>query len=114
MAAFGRDRAGNFQFGPFVEGGPALGAGFSLDTVGVEFVRNIDQLDRSLSINSVLGAGVINGKVFRMLQKCPVCGVSLARVPIEFFGVKLQIYTLLTPRRCPNGHPLDRRASESA
>jgi len=59
-------------------------------------------------IVSSLGAGV-----FRMLQKCPVCGVSLARVPIDFCGVKLQIYTPLTPRRCPNGHPLDRRASES-
>ncbi len=30
---------------------------------------------------AVLGAGV-----FRMLQRCPVCGASLARVPIEFFG----------------------------
>ena len=51
---------------------------------------------------SALGAGV-----FRMLQKCPVCGASLARVPIDFFGMKVPIYTPLAPRRCPNGHELD-------
>ena len=51
---------------------------------------------------SALGAGV-----FRMLQRCPVCGVSLARVPIDFFGMTVQIYTPLAPRRCPNSHPLD-------
>lgn len=51
---------------------------------------------------SAIGAGV-----FRMLQKCPVCGASLARVPIDFFGMKVPIYTPLAPRRCPNGHPLE-------
>jgi len=45
-----------------VEGGPAIGAGLSVDTLGVEFVSNIDQLDRSLSINGVLGAGFINAQ----------------------------------------------------
>ena len=51
---------------------------------------------------AAVGAGI-----FRMLQKCPVCRVSLARVPVDFFGMKVQIYTPLAPRRCPNGHPLD-------
>ena len=58
----GRDRAGNFQAGPFVEGGPAIGAGLSVDTLGGEFVSNIDQLDRSYSINGVLGAGIFNAQ----------------------------------------------------
>ncbi len=57
---FGRNRQGEFQFGPFVEAGPAIGAGLSVDTFGVEFVSNIDQLDRSLSINAVLGVGILN------------------------------------------------------
>jgi hypothetical protein len=51
---------------------------------------------------AALGAGV-----FRMLQKCPVCGASLARVPIAFFGMKVPIYTPLAPRRCPKGHQVD-------
>ena len=51
---------------------------------------------------SAVGAGV-----FRMLQKCPICGARLARVPIDFLGMKVLIYTPLAPRRCPNGHPLD-------
>lgn len=51
---------------------------------------------------SAIGVGV-----FRMLQRCPVCGASLARVPIDVFGMKVLIYTPLAPRRCPNGHQLD-------
>jgi hypothetical protein len=57
---FGRNRRGEFQFGPFVEAGPAVGAALSLDTIGLEFVSNLDELDRSLSINFVLGAGPFN------------------------------------------------------
>ena len=57
---------------------------------------------------AAVGAGV-----FRMLQKCPVCGVSLARVPIDFFGIKVPIYTPLAPRRCPNGHLLEGPAEET-
>ncbi len=53
---------------------------------------------------SALGAGM-----FRLLQKCPVCGASLARVPIDFFGIEITIYTPLAPRRCPTGHSLEGR-----
>jgi uncharacterized membrane-anchored protein YitT (DUF2179 family) len=52
---------------------------------------------------TAIGAGV-----FRLLQKCASCGTSLARVPINIFGVKLSIYTPLAPRHCPNGHNLER------
>jgi len=51
---------------------------------------------------AALGAGA-----FRLLQKCPACGVSVSRVRVEFLGVPLRIYTPLAPRRCLNGHPLD-------
>ena len=55
----GRNRAGQLQAGPFVEGGPAIGAAFSLDA-GIEFNGNLDSLDRSLSINGVVGLGPVN------------------------------------------------------
>jgi len=58
---FGRNRAGEFQAGPFVEAGPAIGVGLSADA-GFEFVGNVDTLDRSLSINFVLGGGPINAQ----------------------------------------------------
>ncbi|MBW2543420.1 MAG: hypothetical protein JRF15_15145 [Deltaproteobacteria bacterium] len=58
---FGRNRAGEFQAGPFVEAGPAIGIGLSADA-GFEIVGNIDTLDRSLSINHVLGGGPINAQ----------------------------------------------------
>jgi len=51
---------------------------------------------------AALGAGI-----FRMLQKCPICGAGLDRVPIDFFGKKVLIYTPLAPKRCRNGHALD-------
>lgn len=48
-----------------------------------------------------VGAGI-----FRMLQRCPVCGAGLARAPITILGRTIWIYTALAPRRCPNGHSL--------
>lgn len=44
---------------------------------------------------------------FRILQKCPACGVSIARAPFGVPGLEVQIYTPLTPKRCANGHKID-------
>lgn len=97
----GRDRAGNFQAGPFVEDGPAIGLGLSVDTLGVEFVGNIDQLDRSLSINLVVGAGPFNAqgnlnptppnpadgtRFFGEFANGAGVGASFGPLPIEGFG----------------------------
>jgi len=72
----------------------------------VVFVIAVAFLPIHLALIPVAIAGLGAG-VFRMLQKCPVCGASLARVPIDVFGVRVPIYTPLTSRRCPNGHALD-------
>jgi hypothetical protein len=58
---------------------------------------------------AVLGAGV-----FRMLQRCPVCGVSLARARIDLLGLKVQVYTPIAPRKCSNGHRLDGLSVEAS
>jgi RHS repeat-associated protein len=56
----GRNIEGELQAGTFVEGGPAVGFGLSVDTLGLEFVGNVEQLSRSLSVKLVVGTGPIN------------------------------------------------------
>lgn len=72
----------------------------------VVFAIAVTLLPIQLSLIPVAVAGLGAG-VFRMLQKCPICGVSLARAPIDFLGIRMHVYTPLAPRECANGHRLD-------
>ena len=69
----------------------------------VVFVVAIPLLPFGWAMAAVLVAGLAGG-TFRLVQQCPLCGVSIARER----RAGLLVYTPVAPRTCENGHALDR------